>query len=56
MDAHTQEGEYYDDERFWPVFAMAQELDVPLYLHPCGADGDGERGAVQGGFIAGGVR
>jgi predicted TIM-barrel fold metal-dependent hydrolase len=25
---------YYDDEHFWPVFLKAQELDVPIYLHP----------------------
>ncbi|TVY12872.1 Decarboxylase orsB [Lachnellula arida] len=27
-------GQYYDDERFWPVFEKAQELDVPMYIHP----------------------
>ena len=27
-------GNFYDDEKFWPVFACAEELDVPLYLHP----------------------
>jgi predicted TIM-barrel fold metal-dependent hydrolase len=25
---------YYDDSFFWPIFEMAQELDVPVYLHP----------------------
>lgn len=28
------EGRFYDDPFFWPVFATAQELDVPIYLHP----------------------
>ncbi|MCJ1439064.1 hypothetical protein MMC27_008455 [Xylographa pallens] len=27
-------GRYYDDERFWPVFAMAEHLDTALYIHP----------------------
>lgn len=31
---HLRDGTYYDAARFYPVFAMAQELDVPLYLHP----------------------
>jgi predicted TIM-barrel fold metal-dependent hydrolase len=29
------DGQFYDDERFWPVFETAQELDVPVYIHPC---------------------
>ncbi|KIK66809.1 hypothetical protein GYMLUDRAFT_69890 [Collybiopsis luxurians FD-317 M1] len=28
-------GRYYDDTFFWPVFERAQELDVPIYIHPC---------------------
>lgn len=31
---HLKDGTYYDAARFDPVFAMAQKLDVPLYLHP----------------------
>jgi 2,3-dihydroxybenzoate decarboxylase len=27
-------GLFLDDKRFWPIFAKAQELDVPLYIHP----------------------
>lgn len=27
-------GVFYDDEKFWPVFAAAERLDVPLYIHP----------------------
>jgi len=29
-----KDGTYYDAARFNPVFAMAQKLNVPLYLHP----------------------
>ena len=28
------DGMFHDDKRFWPIFAQAQALDVPLYLHP----------------------
>ncbi|KAK4947829.1 hypothetical protein LTR10_013337 [Elasticomyces elasticus] len=27
-------GRFYDDPFFWPVFETAQDLDVPIYLHP----------------------
>ncbi|KAJ5091091.1 hypothetical protein NUU61_005961 [Penicillium alfredii] len=27
-------GQFYDDEQFWTVFETAQELDVPIYIHP----------------------
>ena len=27
-------GRFYDDEYFWPIFAKAQELDGPIYIHP----------------------
>ena len=27
-------GRYYDDSFFWSIFETAQELDVPIYLHP----------------------
>lgn len=30
----TEDGSMYDDERFWPVFEKAVDLDVPVYLHP----------------------
>jgi 5-carboxyvanillate decarboxylase len=26
--------EYMDDKKFWPVFEVAEKLDVPVYLHP----------------------
>lgn len=27
-------GVFFDDKQFWPIFERAQELDVPLYVHP----------------------
>jgi predicted TIM-barrel fold metal-dependent hydrolase len=27
-------GVFLDHKRFWPIFEMAEKLDVPLYLHP----------------------
>ncbi len=27
-------GVFFDDKRFWPIFARAAALDVPIYLHP----------------------
>jgi predicted TIM-barrel fold metal-dependent hydrolase len=27
-------GRFFDDEFFWPIFERAQELDIPIYLHP----------------------
>lgn len=34
------EGTFYDDEKFWPVFERAVQLDVPIYLHPTFASKD----------------
>ncbi|KAF2847251.1 hypothetical protein T440DRAFT_492053 [Plenodomus tracheiphilus IPT5] len=31
---HLKDGTYYDAARFDPVFATAQKLNVPIYLHP----------------------
>src|ERR1051326_1568072 len=28
------EGQFIDDARYWPIFARAEALDVPIYLHP----------------------
>jgi predicted TIM-barrel fold metal-dependent hydrolase len=27
-------GQFIDDKRYWPIFARAEALDVPIYLHP----------------------
>jgi 2,3-dihydroxybenzoate decarboxylase len=28
------DGPFLDDKRYWPIFARAAQLDVPLYIHP----------------------
>jgi len=33
INSHTL-GEYLDDPKFWEIFAAAEALEVPLYLHP----------------------
>ncbi|MBV9955798.1 MAG: amidohydrolase [Pseudolabrys sp.] len=30
----TANGEFLDKQKYWPIFARAEELDVPIYLHP----------------------
>jgi 2,3-dihydroxybenzoate decarboxylase len=30
----TSQGLFLDDKRFWPVFERAEQLDVPIYIHP----------------------
>jgi predicted TIM-barrel fold metal-dependent hydrolase len=27
-------GEFLDQKKFWPIYARAEQLDVPIYLHP----------------------
>jgi 2,3-dihydroxybenzoate decarboxylase len=27
-------GTFLDDKRFWPIYARAEKLDLPIYLHP----------------------
>jgi len=33
INNHDQ-GHFYDNETYWPLFGRAQELDVPIYIHP----------------------
>jgi 2,3-dihydroxybenzoate decarboxylase len=33
VNSHTQ-GEYLDDPKYWDIFAAAEALDVPIYIHP----------------------
>ena len=33
INSHTL-GEYLDEPKFWEIFAAAEALDVPVYLHP----------------------
>ena len=30
----TSNGEFIDAKKYWPIFARAEKLDVPIYLHP----------------------
>ncbi|EME47816.1 hypothetical protein DOTSEDRAFT_167194 [Dothistroma septosporum NZE10] len=34
INNHLEDGTMFDDQNFWPVFAKAVELDVPIYIHP----------------------
>lgn len=39
INSHT-DGEYLDQEKFWPILEAANDLGVPIYLHPrCPSDG-----------------
>ena len=41
-------GTYYDDKAYWPMWDMAQELDVPIYIHPTpAADLDRYKGSYD---------
>jgi 5-carboxyvanillate decarboxylase len=33
INSHTQ-GEYLSDQKFWDIFAAAEQHNVPIYLHP----------------------
>jgi 5-carboxyvanillate decarboxylase len=33
VNSHT-EGEYLNQERFWPILEAAEALDAPIYIHP----------------------
>jgi len=33
VNSHTH-GEYLDDPKYWDIFAAAEALDVPIYIHP----------------------
>jgi 5-carboxyvanillate decarboxylase len=33
VNSHTQ-GEYLDDPKYWDIFAAAEALNVPVYIHP----------------------
>lgn len=34
VDARLPDGMHYDSPAYWPLFAAAERLGVPLYLHP----------------------
>ncbi len=33
INSHIR-GEYLDNHKYWPIFARAEQLNVPVYLHP----------------------
>jgi predicted TIM-barrel fold metal-dependent hydrolase len=34
-NTHSNYGDsYLDEKKYWPILAMAEKLDVPIYLHP----------------------
>lgn len=33
VSSHVGE-DYFDNKKYWPIFEMAQKLDVPIYIHP----------------------
>jgi 2,3-dihydroxybenzoate decarboxylase len=33
INSHTN-GDYLDDQKFWPIIEAAEALDTPIYLHP----------------------
>ena len=36
-------GVFLDDKRFWPIYARAEKLDLPIYLHPAHPHPDVQR-------------
>lgn len=34
IDSHTDDGKYFDHEDYLPMFETAQDLNVPIYIHP----------------------
>ena len=51
IDNHLPDGRtHYDDKRFWPVFAAAESLDVPLYIHPSTPSQDSIQSRFPGNY------
>ncbi|KAL7935656.1 amidohydrolase 2 [Trichoderma chlorosporum] len=50
IDSHLDDGRYYDDEVSLPVFAKAQELDVPIYIHPTTPLGEVQAALYDGNY------
>jgi 5-carboxyvanillate decarboxylase len=49
FNSHVQ-GEYLDQARFDPIFAVAEELDVPIYMHPNTPSDDFIKPLMAGGL------
>jgi 2,3-dihydroxybenzoate decarboxylase len=43
-----QQGEFLDDHKYWPIFARAEALGVPVYLHPALPHPDAVKAYFQG--------
>lgn len=43
-------GRFYDSEDFWPLFSKAEELNVPIYLHPTFAPDEVKEAQYRGNF------
>ncbi|KAK3983847.1 amidohydrolase 2 [Cladorrhinum sp. PSN332] len=57
VDAHTDEGKFYDGEEEYEVFwKRAEELDVPVYLHPAWPSSNNTSSLYQGNFSEGAAR
>ncbi len=39
INSHTK-GEYLDDKKYWVILEAAEDLDVPIYIHPRGPSPD----------------
>ncbi|KAK1989130.1 hypothetical protein LZ30DRAFT_744581 [Colletotrichum cereale] len=46
---HLDDGSFFDAPRFDPLWAAAEELDVPVYLHPAFPPADESRVNFEGG-------
>jgi predicted TIM-barrel fold metal-dependent hydrolase len=42
------DGRFLDDKSFWPIFARAEQLNVPIFLHPALPNPDVMKGYFQG--------
>lgn len=51
INSHTN-GEYLDDQKFWPMLEAAEALGVPIYIHPR-EPGPAIDGVYLPGFIVG---
>ncbi len=49
INSHTR-GEFLDDPKFWDIFAAAETLDVPIYIHPSGPPKDMVRPFLERGL------
>lgn len=53
VDARLPDGTHYDASEYWPVFAAAEHLGVPLYLHPAPPSPEEIASRYQGNYSDG---